>query len=182
MVCTAEIVCVLMDFRGQVVADGAMRLHAAYAVAYPSWILRIGTLRAFWTWDIFLLTLIIKDHVEATYIYPNNKWMSSYFIQILKGGHKGLSLLSDWWKYRTEKLDLPPHRLVSELSHPVELLLHFVCCCVNTYVGKYSASFLSIHRSVFHRGAAQNPICRIFSPSLQAADAEILLHDYIFAN
>lgn len=55
--------------------------------------------------------------------------------------------------------------------------------CVNTYSGKYlSALFLSMWRSVLHRGATQNPVPHIFLPSSQAADAELGSHDYIFSN
>lgn len=39
--------------------------------------------------------------------------------------------------------------------------------CVNTFVGKYSALFVSAHRSVLHR--AQNPVCHVSHASLPAA-------------
>lgn len=56
--------------------------------------------------------------------------------------------------------------------------------CVNTYSGKkyLSALFLSMWRSVLHRGATQNPVPHIFLPSSQAADAENGSHDHIFSN
>lgn len=72
------------------------------------------------------------------------------------------------------KRSLPAHRLVGELSHPVELLLHLVFSARTPTRGKYSALFLSTRRSVLRRGAAQNPgshACRHF-PSLQTSELQ----------
>lgn len=67
---------------------------------------------------------------------------------------------------------LPPHRLVGELSHPVELLLHLVFSAFTPTRGGYSALLLlSTHRSVLQRGAAQNPGSR-HVPSLQSSDPQ----------
>lgn len=83
---------------------------------------------------------------------------------------------------------LPAHRLVGELSHPVELLLHLVfSACTTPTRGKYSALFLPTYRSVLQRGAAQNPgsqRCPSFSliANERSAKPNLSSHGYIFSN
>ncbi len=100
------------------------------------------------------------------------------------GAIQGVSLPFDLARreQRTESVCLPSHRLVGELSHPVELLLHLVFSAL-TPTGENIPHYFSQHNGPCSTGAQRKFQAAIFLfPHRRAADAENASHGYIFSN